>query len=112
MKLSIVIPAFNEAKTIHLILDKVKAVELMNGLKKEVQMALKVLSSFGIKVSENVITYLNSTDEYSNIVTCIEEAKLSGFISKLEEPSSCYAFVHDKVREAAYNLISDDEREE
>jgi len=35
-KLSIIIPAFNEEKTIHLILDKVKAVELINGIKKEV----------------------------------------------------------------------------
>ena len=34
--LSIVIPAYNEAATIHLILDKVKAVELADGLKKEV----------------------------------------------------------------------------
>lgn len=36
MTLSIVIPAYNEAKTIHLILDKVKAVELIGSLKKEV----------------------------------------------------------------------------
>lgn len=35
-KLSIVIPAFNEARTIHLILDKVKAVELVNCIQKEV----------------------------------------------------------------------------
>lgn len=35
-KLSIVIPAYNEEKTIHLILDKVKAVQLLNGLEKEV----------------------------------------------------------------------------
>lgn len=34
--LSIIIPAYNEAKTIHLILDKVKEVELLNDLKKEV----------------------------------------------------------------------------
>jgi len=34
--LSIVIPAYNEGPTIHLILNKVKAVELVNGLKKEV----------------------------------------------------------------------------
>ena len=34
--LSIVIPAFNEAATIHLILDKVKAVQLIGGLSKEV----------------------------------------------------------------------------
>lgn len=36
MKLSIVIPAYNEAKTIHLILDQVLAVELIGGFKKEV----------------------------------------------------------------------------
>ncbi len=35
-KLSIVIPAYNEAPTIHQILDKVKAVELIGGLEKEV----------------------------------------------------------------------------
>lgn len=35
-KLSIVIPAYNEARTIHLILDKVKAVKLIGDLEKEV----------------------------------------------------------------------------
>jgi glycosyltransferase involved in cell wall biosynthesis len=34
--LSIVIPAYNEGKTIHLILDKVKSVKLIGGLQKEV----------------------------------------------------------------------------
>lgn len=36
MKLSIVIPAYNEAKTIHLILDQVLAVQLIGGFTKEV----------------------------------------------------------------------------
>ncbi len=36
MLLSIVIPAYNEAKTIHLILDRIKAVELPNQLSKEI----------------------------------------------------------------------------
>ncbi len=36
MKLSIIIPAFNEARTIHLILDRVQAVELKQNLEKEV----------------------------------------------------------------------------
>ena len=36
LKLSVVIPAFNEARTIHLILDKVKAVKLMKDLSLEV----------------------------------------------------------------------------
>jgi glycosyltransferase involved in cell wall biosynthesis len=35
-KLSIVIPAYNEGRTIHLILNKVRAVQLVNGIEKEV----------------------------------------------------------------------------
>lgn len=35
-KLSIVIPAYNEARTIHLILDRVKAVTLVNDISKEI----------------------------------------------------------------------------
>lgn len=34
--LSIIIPAYNEAKTIHLILDKVNAVDLLNDIQKEI----------------------------------------------------------------------------
>lgn len=34
-KLSIVIPAYNEGRTIHFILDKIKAVELIGGIEKE-----------------------------------------------------------------------------
>lgn len=36
MKLSIIMPAYNEERTIHLILDKVKTVELIGGVSKEV----------------------------------------------------------------------------
>ena len=36
MKLSIVIPAYNEAKTIHLILNKIKTVVLAGGIEKEI----------------------------------------------------------------------------
>lgn len=35
-KLSVIIPAYNEGPTIHLILDKLKAVELVNGIEKEI----------------------------------------------------------------------------
>jgi glycosyltransferase involved in cell wall biosynthesis len=35
-KLSILIPAYNEGGTIHLILDKIKAVTLDNGIQKEI----------------------------------------------------------------------------
>jgi len=36
MKLSIIIPAYNEGATIHRILDKVKAVQLLNAIEKEI----------------------------------------------------------------------------
>ena len=36
MKLSILIPAYNEGKTIHLILDKIKGVEMTGGISKEI----------------------------------------------------------------------------
>ena len=36
MKLSILIPAYNEARTIHFILDKIKAVKLINDIEKEI----------------------------------------------------------------------------
>ncbi|MDX1903000.1 MAG: glycosyltransferase family 2 protein [Thermonemataceae bacterium] len=35
-KLSVIIPAYNEGKTIHLILDKIKAVKLLNDIEKEI----------------------------------------------------------------------------
>jgi len=35
-KLSIIIPAYNEEKTIHLLLDKVRDVKLIGDIKKEV----------------------------------------------------------------------------
>jgi len=35
-KLSIIIPAYNEEKTIHRILDKVNDVVLINGIQKEI----------------------------------------------------------------------------
>jgi len=34
-KLSLVIPAYNEERTIHLILDRIKQVELIGGMEKE-----------------------------------------------------------------------------
>lgn len=36
MTLSIIIPAYNEEKTIHLILNKIKEIELINGIQKEI----------------------------------------------------------------------------
>ena len=36
MKLSIIVPAYNEEKTIHLILDKIRDVKMINDIEKEI----------------------------------------------------------------------------
>lgn len=55
MKLSILIPAYNEAKTIHLILDKVKAVKLINNIEKEIIIVNDCSSDNTVEVIENYI---------------------------------------------------------
>ncbi len=59
-KLSIVIPAYNEAPTIHFILDKVLAVKLMNGIEKEI---IIVNDCSKDKTREVVEAYINSHPE-------------------------------------------------
>lgn len=55
-KLSIVIPAYNEAKTIHLILNKIKEVELVNGIQKELIIVNDCSSDNSIEVIEKYQT--------------------------------------------------------
>ncbi len=52
-KLSILIPAYNEAKTIHLILDKVKAVQLINNIQKEIIIVNDCSSDDTVKAIED-----------------------------------------------------------
>lgn len=51
-KLSIVIPAYNEAKTIHLILNRIKAVDLVHGIKKELIIVNDCSSDNSVEVIE------------------------------------------------------------
>jgi glycosyltransferase involved in cell wall biosynthesis len=60
-RLSIIIPAYNEARTIHLILDKVLAVELIGGISKEI---IIVNDCSGDKTEEVVQDYINAHPEY------------------------------------------------
>lgn len=61
MKLTIVIPAYNEAKTIHLILDKVRHVELVQSLDKEV---IIVNDSSTDGTEEAVLKYQQKNPEF------------------------------------------------
>ena len=54
-KLSILIPAYNEERTIHLILDKIKAVELSGGFSKEIIIVNDCSSDNTVQVLENYI---------------------------------------------------------
>lgn len=59
-KLSIIIPAYNEAKTIHLILDKIKEVELTNNISKE----LIIVDDFSSdKTDEAIDAYMKKNPE-------------------------------------------------
>ena len=55
-KLSIIIPAYNEASTIHFILNKVKAVKLANGIEKEIIIVNDFSSDGTDKVIEKYIS--------------------------------------------------------
>jgi glycosyltransferase involved in cell wall biosynthesis len=60
MKLSIIIPAYNEGRTIHFILDKVKAVQLIGGVEKEV---IIVNDCSGDNTEEAILHYKNANPE-------------------------------------------------
>lgn len=61
-KLSILIPAYNEANTIHLILDKVKSVELIGGVSKEI---IIVNDCSKDSTEEAVFNYIQTNPELS-----------------------------------------------
>jgi glycosyltransferase involved in cell wall biosynthesis len=54
-KLSIIIPAYNEGATIHLILDKVKSVDLVGGIEKEIIIVNDFSSDNTTEAVENYI---------------------------------------------------------
>ncbi len=55
--LSVIIPAYNEGATIHLILDKVKATDLINGIQKEIVVVDDCSSDDTEKVIGNYIAH-------------------------------------------------------
>ena len=62
-KLSIIIPAYNEAKTIHLILNKVKDVVLKNGIEKE----LIIVNDYSTDETKDVVEKYIAANPEMNI---------------------------------------------
>jgi len=80
----------------------------MNGLSEDVRILLKVMACFGTSTHDSVIGYLSESAEYSGVRDGLERAVGDGFVEKHGDGN--FKFVHDKIREAAYNLISDDDK--
>ena len=80
----------------------------LNGLPNNVQLLLKVMACFGARTSESVIGYLMDSTEYGEIRDGLERAVSDGYIERNREGT--LNFIHDKVREAAYDLIPESDK--
>ena len=78
----------------------------MNGLSDDMQMLLKAMACFGTSIDESVIKYLSEVPEYVDFAKGLERAVTEGYVERSKEGN--VKFVHDKVREAAYDLIPDE----
>src|SRR6056297_967539 len=90
MKLSIAIPAYNEAKTIHLILDRIKEVNLTDGIEKEL-----------------VVVNDASTDGTADAVEAYMEKNADLNIQFYQQPKNMGkgAALHRAIKEATGNFI-------
>ncbi|MDD3737719.1 MAG: glycosyltransferase family 2 protein [Lentimicrobiaceae bacterium] len=92
--LSIVIPAYNEGKTIHLILDKIKQVELVNNIKKEII----IINDFSTDDTEEAIFSYKEANPELNIKYFKHEknkGKGAALHSGIEAASGEYIIIQD-----------------
>jgi predicted ATPase len=79
----------------------------MNSLSNDIQNALKVVSCFGMKLLSSIVKDLSGNSKFQTLQDCIDDAVQHGI---LEFDGVFYRFGHDKIRESAYALMSEDEK--
>tara|TARA_R110002012_G_scaffold319389_3_gene539833 strand:- start:42162 stop:42887 length:726 start_codon:yes stop_codon:yes gene_type:complete len=93
-KLSIIIPVYNEERTIHLILDKIKSVSLINSIKKEI---IIINDCSTDKTKYSVETYISNNSEL-NIVSLnhtVNKGKGAAIHLGISKASGDYLIIQD-----------------
>lgn len=80
----------------------------MHTLPDDMKMAMKVASCLGVRLDSKIIRNLPPISQEKNILSLLESAVSESYMDKIGPD---YKFVHDKIREAAYELTPRAERD-
>ncbi len=106
--LSIIIPVFNEEKTVAEVLDRVLKVELVNGIRKEVVLVNDASNDQSKKVIEGFLNKTGSQDRIKFISHHVNQGKGGSIQTALQHISGEYFVIQDADLELDpndYNLL-------